>query len=86
MQVLSKAGKIIPVMLMGKVVQQQTYPMYEYGCAVTMSVGFALFMFGRATDENDSVADAKVTTASGLILLVGYMVFDRLVNPLRCVS
>ena len=30
-QVLAKASKVIPVMLMGKIVQSKTYDYWEYG-------------------------------------------------------
>jgi len=75
-QVLAKASKVIPVMLMGKVVQSQTYPMWEYGCAVMLSLGVALFMFSKADEEPASGKTEVETTFAGVILLVGYMAFD----------
>eukprot|EP00051_Salpingoeca_urceolata_P001356 m.40300 g.40300 ORF g.40300 m.40300 type:complete len:500 (+) comp11354_c0_seq1:73-1572(+) len=76
-QVLAKASKIIPVMLMGKVVQGKTYPPYEYACAALLSVGVAMFMFARAEEQGklDSIDPAPTSTA-GILLLLGYMVFD----------
>ena len=93
---LAKASKIIPVMLMGKCVQQKTYPAYEYGCAVRhrrvancssavqilMSIGVALFMFSDDEDEGDAKVE-KATTIGGIILLTGYMVFDRCLTRAR---
>eukprot|EP00041_Stephanoeca_diplocostata_P033108 m.1084517 g.1084517 ORF g.1084517 m.1084517 type:complete len:412 (-) comp24273_c0_seq2:4951-6186(-) len=72
-QVLAKASKVIPVMLMGKIVSGKTYPMWEYGCAVCLSAGVALFMFSK--DSASSGAETE-TTMAGVILLVGYMAFD----------
>lgn len=72
-QVLAKASKVIPVMLMGKVVNGKTYAYHEYITAGMISVGVSLFLLtsGDATKHKDSV-----TTTSGLAMLVGYMLFD----------
>ncbi|CAD6238369.1 GSCOCG00008449001-RA-CDS [Cotesia congregata] len=70
-QVLAKASKIIPVMIMGKLVSRKTYEYYEYVTASLISLGMTLFMLGSTETVND-----KVTTISGVILLAGYMVLD----------
>jgi len=74
-QVLAKASKVIPVMLMGKVVQKQTYESWEYLFAGTLSLGVAIFMFSKAEDD-DQIVDDKATSVAGIICLVGYMMFD----------
>lgn len=71
-QVLAKASKIIPVMMMGKLVTHKKYEYYEYITAIFISVGMALFLLGSA--ENHKVE--TVTTFSGVILLASYMLFD----------
>ncbi|XP_075984475.1 adenosine 3'-phospho 5'-phosphosulfate transporter 1 [Anticarsia gemmatalis] len=71
-QVLSKSCKVIPVMLMGKLVSRNKYEMYEYVVAVLISVGMVLFMFGSREDNIGS----HVTTLSGVSLLALYMVCD----------
>lgn len=71
-QVLAKASKIIPVMIMGKIISRKKYEYYEYVTAVLISVGMAFFMLGSADDHKG----AAVTTFSGLILLASYMLFD----------
>ncbi|XP_054758633.2 adenosine 3'-phospho 5'-phosphosulfate transporter 1-like isoform X1 [Lytechinus pictus] len=71
-QVLAKASKIIPVMLMGKVISGKTYEYYEYITAVMISLGVALFLLSQGGDHKGST----VTTLSGVIILVGYMAFD----------
>merc|ERR1719370_2175918 len=43
-QVLAKASKIIPVMLMGKVVSKRKYEYYEYVVAVLITVGMVAFL------------------------------------------
>ncbi|XP_067013543.1 adenosine 3'-phospho 5'-phosphosulfate transporter 1 [Anabrus simplex] len=71
-QVLAKASKIIPVMVMGKLVSKKKYEYYEYVTAVLISVGMTFFLLGSADDLQGST----VTTFSGLILLASYMLFD----------
>eukprot|EP00088_Acartia_fossae_P033489 TRINITY_DN3427_c0_g1_i5.p1 TRINITY_DN3427_c0_g1~~TRINITY_DN3427_c0_g1_i5.p1 ORF type:complete len:441 (-),score=63.22 TRINITY_DN3427_c0_g1_i5:183-1505(-) len=71
-QVLAKASKIIPVMLMGKVVSRKTYEFYEYIVAVLISLGMVAFLFGKG----ESSRSDSVTTASGVLILIGYMAFD----------
>lgn len=77
-QVLAKASKVIPVMLMGKVVSNRTYPWHEYFTATLLSLGVGLFLL--AADPSGSAASAKEdsteTTFAGVIILVGYMGFD----------
>ncbi len=72
-QVLAKASKVIPVMLMGKVVSKNTYEYYEYASAIMISVGVSMFIL----TSPDTVKDkGTITTTSGVILLLGYLLFD----------
>jgi len=71
-QVLAKASKIIPVMLMGKVVSKKKYEYYEYVVAVLISVGMVAFLMGNS----DSKKADNATTFSGFVILIGYMAFD----------
>ncbi|KAG7204185.1 hypothetical protein KM043_002022 [Ampulex compressa] len=70
-QVLAKASKIIPVMIMGKIVSQTTYEYYEYVTAILISIGMTLFMLDSSDYKNDGA-----TTLSGVILLGGYLLLD----------
>lgn len=72
-QVLCKASKIIPVMLMGKLISKKTYPYYEYVVAVLLSAGVSLFLL--AADPSGKRTSAG-TTFSGAVMLLGYMAFD----------
>jgi len=71
-QVLAKSGKVIPVMLMGKLVSGTKYKDYEYATAVLISVGMAAFLLGSGEEHKGS----SVTTLSGVVLLCGYLIFD----------
>ncbi len=65
-QVLAKASKIIPVMIMGKIVQNKKYDFYEYIVALLISLGMVLFLFGSQEDRGQS----NSTTFSGTLTLV----------------
>ncbi|XP_002017462.2 adenosine 3'-phospho 5'-phosphosulfate transporter 1 [Drosophila persimilis] len=71
-QVLAKSCKIIPVMVMGKIMSKAKYESYEYATAVLISLGMIFFMSGSA----DSNKASGVTTLTGVFLLSLYMVFD----------
>eukprot|EP00096_Caligus_rogercresseyi_P008477 TRINITY_DN2733_c0_g1_i1.p1 TRINITY_DN2733_c0_g1~~TRINITY_DN2733_c0_g1_i1.p1 ORF type:complete len:435 (-),score=116.57 TRINITY_DN2733_c0_g1_i1:136-1440(-) len=73
-QVLSKACKVIPVMLMGRIMSGKRYEVYEYVVGALLSFGMILFLLGNPGEgKGDSSA---TTTASGAILLMAYMAFD----------
>lgn len=71
-QVLAKSCKIIPVMLMGKIISRNKYEFYEYITAIMISVGMIFFLTG-STDESKTTA---ITTLTGVLLLTFYMIFD----------
>ncbi|XP_041108658.1 adenosine 3'-phospho 5'-phosphosulfate transporter 1-like [Polyodon spathula] len=71
-QVLAKASKVIPVMLMGKIVSQKSYEYWEYFTAVLISMGVSMFLLSSTTDKHPST----VTTFSGVVILAGYIAFD----------
>lgn len=72
-QVLAKASKVIPVMLMGKLVSKRTYDWHEYATAVMISLGVSMFLL----TSNDALKGREVATSfSGLIILLGYLLFD----------
>lgn len=74
-QVLAKASKVIPVMLMGKVVSNRTYPWHEYGTAALLSLGVGTFLLA-ADPMADAHGSTTETTFAGIVILVGYMAFD----------
>lgn len=50
-QVLAKASKIIPTMIMGKIVSSKKYEYYEYLTAVLISFGMTMFLLGSTDDK-----------------------------------
>ena len=72
-QVLCKASKMIPVMIMGKVISGKSYPYSEYFVAVLLSFGTSLFLLSHNADH---AHHDQPTTVVGLVILLGYMVFD----------
>ncbi|XP_012508012.1 PREDICTED: adenosine 3'-phospho 5'-phosphosulfate transporter 1-like [Propithecus coquereli] len=71
-QVLAKASKVLPVMLMGKLVSRRSYEHGEYLTAGLISTGVSMFLPSSRPELHSSPA----TTLSGLILLAGYTAFD----------
>ncbi|KAL0622382.1 Adenosine 3'-phospho 5'-phosphosulfate transporter 1 [Plecturocebus cupreus] len=71
-QVLAKASKVIPVMLMGKLVSRRSYEHWEYLTATLISIGVSMFLLSSGPEPRSSPA----TTLSGLVLLAGYIAFD----------
>jgi len=43
-QTLSKSFKLVPIMLMGKLLSNKHYPLYEYYVAAFIGIGNTLFM------------------------------------------
>lgn len=79
-QVLAKASKIIPVMLMGKLVSRKKYDFHEYVTAVAISMGMTLFLLGsddrHRGDGGGGGGGGPMTTVSGVVILASYMAFD----------
>lgn len=73
-QVLAKASKIIPVMLMGKVVSRKSYQSHEYVVALMISLGMSMFLWSRPDNPNKSYVES--TSLSGAVILAAYMVTD----------
>jgi len=70
-QTVFKSSKIIPVMLMGKLLQGNKYPWSKYVEALLITTGVAIFsLFSR---ENKS---STTTELVGLLYLICYITFD----------
>lgn len=83
-QVLSKSCKIIPVMLMSKLIHKKKYQTGEYLSAASLSIGLFIFLLNPIGSSSGSGhharnSDQKLgesTLASGLIILALYLMFD----------
>ncbi|KAL0964966.1 hypothetical protein UPYG_G00275060 [Umbra pygmaea] len=72
-QVLAKASKVIPVMLMGKIVSHKSYEYWEYLTAALISLGVSMFLLTSSVGGKHT---STVTTFSGVVILGGYIIFD----------
>jgi len=74
-QVLFKSAKVIPVMLMGKVLNKTVYKWWDYAEAVLITSGVAIFSLNKQTSANSSVSEAQ-TGFYGLVCLTMYISSD----------
>eukprot|EP00040_Diaphanoeca_grandis_P040043 m.261053 g.261053 ORF g.261053 m.261053 type:complete len:440 (-) comp41179_c0_seq1:87-1406(-) len=75
-QVVAKASKVIPVMLMGKLVSKTEYANWEYGVNIALSIGVAMFSFSQAGESKDQTSEESSQQLVGIFLLLGYLFFD----------
>jgi len=71
-QVLSKSSKMCFVLISGTIISGKKYPLYDYLVALVMALGICLFVFGKSSSKTES----GVTTMSGVVLILGYLIFD----------
>jgi solute carrier family 35 (adenosine 3'-phospho 5'-phosphosulfate transporter), member B2 len=70
-QTVFKSSKIIPVMMMGKLLTGKTYPYEKYLEAVLITIGVAIFsLASKSSDKNTQ------TQVIGLLFMVSYVFFD----------
>jgi len=74
LQTLSKSTKVIPVMLMGKVLNAKEYPWVEYVEALAISAGVSLFALTK--ESKGKVGDSTETAWLGVLMLTMYIVSD----------
>ncbi|KAL5970262.1 Adenosine 3'-phospho 5'-phosphosulfate transporter 1 [Taenia solium] len=72
-QVVSKCCKTIPVMLMGRLLYGRSYKAHEYITTAFVSIGVSVFILSSPSEHGGRAA---VNSASGLILICGYIVLD----------
>ena len=79
-QVLAKALKLVPVMLMGKYLMGKSYETYEYVTASTIGLGIYLFISSSEHLELDKDAignpDGTRGPICGVVLLIMFLFFD----------
>lgn len=71
LQTLSKSTKVIPVMLMGKVLNGKSYPWVEYAEALAISAGVSMFSLSEKSGKGDAT-----TQLTGVLLLGLYIATD----------
>jgi adenosine 3'-phospho 5'-phosphosulfate transporter B2 len=75
---LFKAFKLAPVMMMGKILGNKSYPQYDYMVALVIGVGITLFM--SSTDDlsfgYDIYGERASATWTGVMLLFFFLFFD----------
>jgi len=70
-QTVFKSSKIIPVMMMGKLLKGTNYPFTQYVEAALITFGVAIFsVMSKSSDKENS------TEALGLVFLLSYIFFD----------
>jgi solute carrier family 35 (adenosine 3'-phospho 5'-phosphosulfate transporter), member B2 len=79
-QVLAKALKLVPVMLMGKFMHNKTYETYEYVCAAT--IGFGIYLFLSSSEDLEFGQDVWGNLEDthgvycGIFLLMMFLLID----------
>ena len=79
-QMLAKAFKVVPVMLMGKFINNKSYDTYEYVCAST--IGFGIYLFISSSEDIDlgqnvfGNPEGVKGTWCGIVLLMLFLFFD----------
>ena len=79
-QMLAKAFKVVPVMLMGKFINDKSYESYEYVCAST--IGFGIYLFISSSESIDfkqnvfGNPEGVNGTWCGIVLLILFLFFD----------
>lgn len=80
MAMLAKAFKMVPVMIVGKLLNNKSYESYEYICGAT--VGFGLYLFLDSSEHlslNSNVfGDPENVKGAmcGVVLLTLFLLFD----------
>lgn len=71
LQTLSKSTKVIPVMLMGKILNGKSYPWVEYAEALAISAGVSMFSLSEKSGKGDAT-----TQLTGVLLIALYIATD----------
>eukprot|EP00540_Astrosyne_radiata_P023058 CAMPEP_0116835050 /NCGR_PEP_ID=MMETSP0418-20121206/7331_1 /TAXON_ID=1158023 /ORGANISM="Astrosyne radiata, Strain 13vi08-1A" /LENGTH=243 /DNA_ID=CAMNT_0004464677 /DNA_START=345 /DNA_END=1073 /DNA_ORIENTATION=+ len=70
-QTVFKSSKIIPVMIMGKVLKGTVYPWGQYLEAFLITMGVAIFSVASKTPNRETS-----TVVAGIFFLLSYIIFD----------
>uniref|UniRef100_A0A0N5BNQ1 Adenosine 3'-phospho 5'-phosphosulfate transporter 1 n=1 Tax=Strongyloides papillosus TaxID=174720 RepID=A0A0N5BNQ1_STREA len=75
-QTVCKASKVIPTMIMGRLLRKEKYSKEDYAMAVCLAFGAAVFLLSQNNPTTTSSLTEHSTTISGVILMAGYLGFD----------
>lgn len=82
---LFKSFKLAPVMLMGKILGNKSYPQYDY--IVAMLIGLGISMFMTSTDDlrfgYDAYDDESSAPWTGVMLLSLFLFFDSFTSQFQ---
>ena len=65
-QVLSKSFKIVPIMIMGKILGNKEYPFYDYVVAGVIALGITLFLVRQGEGEGKSRTLRRASCCAGI--------------------
>ncbi|CEF63118.1 Adenosine 3'-phospho 5'-phosphosulfate transporter 1 [Strongyloides ratti] len=74
-QTVCKASKVIPTMIMGRLLRKEKYSKEDYAMAFCLAFGAAIFFLSQNKATSTSLTE-HTTTISGIILMAGYLGFD----------
>uniref|UniRef100_A0A0N4ZT38 Adenosine 3'-phospho 5'-phosphosulfate transporter 1 n=1 Tax=Parastrongyloides trichosuri TaxID=131310 RepID=A0A0N4ZT38_PARTI len=74
-QTVCKASKVIPTMLMGRILRKEKYSKEDYAMAFCLAFGAAIFLLSQNKASTSNLYEHS-TTVSGIILMAGYLGFD----------
>ncbi|VDD88662.1 unnamed protein product, partial [Enterobius vermicularis] len=72
-QTVCKASKILPTMVMGFIVRGERYSLAQCISAIFLAIGASLFFL---ENKRNAVTEDRMTSCSGVILMIGYLLFD----------
>lgn len=75
-QVLSKSCKLIPVMIVGVLLNKKSYPRSEYIDAILITVGVAIFTLSEKIYSSKHIDDVREDSLWGVSLLALYLFAD----------
>lgn len=78
-QTVCKAAKVVPTMMMGRILRNERRPLSDYLMGICLALGAGLFFFssqvsGRGLDSKHEIYFGSAI--SGVILMIGYLFFD----------
>jgi len=80
-QALAKSCKMIPVMIMGILINGKRYKLREYGEVLLISIGISVFMMFKASKKAAAVDDDDASSWFGIFLLFLSLALDGFTGP-----